>query len=186
MELQIKELVDSIRKDGIDTARAEADSIIADAKTQAENIIAKANAEADSIKERNEKDIEILKENAKMTAEHAKRDALLSFKDSVKAEFETILNNNIKKVVSGDSLAGLIRAAIADEDPSNYEAEIAEVSDGIRSQLAEEVKNGLEIKVSPKVRYGFRLASKDGSGYFDCSNEEIARMLAPFFPEIDL
>ena len=33
---------------------------------------------------------------------------------------------------------------------------------------------------------GFRLAAKDGSGYFDCSDEEIAQMLMPFFRDMRL
>ena len=37
-----------------------------------------------------------------------------------------------------------------------------------------------------KVGAGFRLAAKDGSGYFDCSEEEIARMLMPFFRDMRL
>ena len=36
MELQIQDLVTSIRKEGIDAARAEADTIIAEAKKKAE------------------------------------------------------------------------------------------------------------------------------------------------------
>ena len=33
---------------------------------------------------------------------------------------------------------------------------------------------------------GFRLAAKDGSGYFDCSDQEIAEMLMPFFRDMHL
>ena len=31
---------------------------------------------------------------------------------------------------------------------------------------------------------GFRLCAKDGSGYIDCSDEELAEQLAPFFREL--
>ena len=41
MELQIQDLVSSIRKDGIDAANAEAEAIITEAKKKAEEIIAK-------------------------------------------------------------------------------------------------------------------------------------------------
>jgi V/A-type H+-transporting ATPase subunit E len=36
------------------------------------------------------------------------------------------------------------------------------------------------------VGAGFRLAAKDGSGYFDCSEQEIANMLTPFFRDMRL
>ena len=45
-------------------------------------------------------------------------------------------------------------------------------------------KAGLELRLSKKVRTGFRLCAKDGSGYIDCSDEELAEQLAPFFREL--
>ena len=63
---------------------------------------------------------------------------------------------------------------------------MGQVTDGIRQQLAQELKNGLEIRPSKKVGAGFRLAAKDGSGYFDCSDQEIAEMLMPFFRDMHL
>ena len=64
MELQIQDLVSSIRKDGIDAANAEAEAIIAEAKKKADAIIADAKSEAKSIQEASEKEIGILKESA--------------------------------------------------------------------------------------------------------------------------
>ena len=46
MELQIQDLVTSIRKEGIDAANEQGAEIIADARKQAEAIIAGAKAEA--------------------------------------------------------------------------------------------------------------------------------------------
>jgi len=40
--------------------------------------------------------------------------------------------------------------------------------------------------VSKTVGAGFKLAAKDGSGFFDCSEEEITKMLMPFFRDIRL
>ena len=69
---------------------------------------------------------------------------------------------------------------------SSVYAQISTETDAIRQELAQELKNGLEIRPSKKVGAGFRLAAKDGSGYFDCSDEEIAEMLMPFFRDTRL
>ncbi len=184
MELQIQDLVSSIRKEGIDAANAQAETIIAEAKKKAETIIAQATAEAKSTKESTEREIAILKESAAMNAEQAKRDAALSFKDEIQGEFAKILSADVKKSMSDDSLAKLIQAAVQGEDVSKYTAEVAEVSDALKSKLADEIKNGLEIKPTKNVQAGFRLAAKDGSGYFDCSDEEIMQMLMPYFRDL--
>ena len=68
MELQIQDLVSSIRKDGIEAANAEAEAIISEAKKKADAIIADAKSEAKSIQEASEKEIGILKESAAITA----------------------------------------------------------------------------------------------------------------------
>ena len=185
MELQIQDLVSSIRKDGIDAANAEAEAIISEAKKKAEMIIADAKAEAKNIQETSEKEINILKASAALSAEQAKRDAMLAFKNEVQAEFEKILSAKIKNNLSDAALGRLLQAVVADEDVQNYSVEVAEVSDSLKAELAEEIKNGLEIKPTKSVRAGFRLAARDGSGYFDCSDEEIMQMLMPYFRNLD-
>ena len=186
MELQIQELISSIKKDGVAVAHAEAERIIAEAKEQAAAIVAQAQAEAEQITAKAKGEIDVMKDGAKVSAEHAKRDAMLSFKDAVQAEFEKILAADVSRSVKGETLAKLIKAAMAEEDPADYAAEVAEVSEGLKTELAEEIKKGLEIRLSTGVRTGFRLAAKDGSGYFDCSDEEITEMLMPFFRELTL
>ena len=75
-------------------------------------------------------------------------------------------------------------AALQGEEASAYAAEVASVTDALKSELAGELKAGLELRLSKKVRTGFRLCAKDGSGYIDCSDEELAEQLAPFFREL--
>ena len=185
MELQIQDLVSSIRKEGIDAANLEADSILAEAKKKAEAIIADAKAEAKRTKESSEKEIEILRESAVVSAEQAKRDAMLAFKSEVQAEFEKILSADVQKSLDGAALGKLIRAAVQGEDVSACTAEVAEVTDSLKAELAEEIKNGLTISPTKGVRAGFKLAAKDGSGYFDCSDNEILEMLMPHFRNLD-
>ena len=175
MELQIQDLVSSIRKDGIEAANAEAEAIISEAKKKAETIVADAKAEAKSVQEASEKEIGILKESAAISAEQAKRDAMLAFKTEVQAEFEKILSAKIENNLSDAALGKLIHAVVSDED----------VNDSLKAELAEEIKNGLEIRPTKGVRAGFRLAAKDGSGYFDCSDDEIMQMLMPYFRDLD-
>ena len=184
MEMQINELVSAIKKEGVDAAQAEADRIIAEANDKAAAIISKAQNEADAIVSKAEEKIEILKESAKTTAEHAKRDAMLFFKKSIQTEFERLLEADIQKTVNGEVLAKLIVAAISDDEPAGYTAEVAEVTESLKGELAKKLSDGLEIKLNPNIKTGFKLTAKDGSGYFDCSDEELEKILAPFFPEL--
>ena len=185
MELQIQDLVSSIRKEGLDAANAEAASIVEEAKKKAASIVDNAKAEAQQYKDTAEKEIAILKESAEVGAEQAKRDAVLAFKTEIQGEFERILATDISKQLSGDGLGKLIRAVVSGENVGDYVAEVSEVSEKLKQELATEIKNGLEIRPSKSVQHGFRLASKDSSGYFDCSDDGIMEMLMPYFRNLD-
>ena len=147
---------------------------------------AKAKADADKLRQDANAEIEVFKNSARLSAEQAKRDAVLAFHQEIQKEFEKILAADVCKALDQQTLATLIRAALQGEDVSAYTVEVSQVTDAIRQELAQELKNGLEIRPSKKVGAGFRLAAKDGSGYFDCSDEEIAEMLMPFFRDTRL
>ena len=184
MELQIQDLVSSIRKEGIDAANSEADSILAEARKKADGIIADARTEAKRTKETSEKEIDVLRESAVVSADQAKRDAMLAFKNEVQAEYEKILSAKVRESLSGEALGKLIRAAVEGEDVSAYTAEVAEVNDALKAELAEEIRAGLTIRPTRGINAGFKLAANDGSGYFDCSDDEIMEMLMPYFREL--
>ncbi len=184
MELQIQDLISSIKKEGVDAASAKAAEIIDAANKQAAEIVSKAKAEADASLAEAKQTIATLSNGAMENAKQAQRDAVLSFKESIEAEFKKILASEVNKTVKGETLAKLIKAALTDEDPAKYVAEVADVTEGLKSELASEVKNGLELRVSSEVKGGFKLAAADGSSYFDCTDEEIANMLKPFFSDL--
>ena len=183
MEMQIGDLISAIKKDGVEAAQAEAERILADAKQRAAEIVAAAEEQAAHTRAKSESEINVLKESAQVAAEHARRDAMLSFKRSVQAEFEKLLAADVSKALNPAALAKLIDAAIGGEDPARFTAEVKEVTQSLRAELAEKLRGGLELRVNPQVRTGFRLAAKDGSGYFDCSDEAITEMLKPFFSD---
>ena len=184
MELQIQDLVSSIKKEGIDAAQAEAEAILADARKKAEDILADARSQAEAFKTTSEKEINTMRESAILSADQAKRDAVLAFEAEVKREFERLLSADIRKSLTDESLARLIQAALQGEAASDYAAEVAEVTDALKAQLAEEIRQGLEIRPTKGVKAGFKLAAKDGSGYFDCTEEEIRQMLTPYLRTI--
>ena len=111
-------------------------------------------------------------------------EAVLAFRQEIGAELTKLLARDTHKALDDKALAALITAALQGEDTSAYAAEVASVTDALKSELAGELKAGLELRLSKKVRTGFRLCAKDGSGYIDCSDEELAEQLAPFFREL--
>lgn len=186
MELQIQDLVTSIRKEGLEKAQAEAARIIAEAQAKADEIVCQAKAEAKAVLESAEKEISILRQSAVVTAQQAQRDAALSFKKEIQAVVGSLLQKEVSKQMDGEALGVLIKAAVASEDLSKLAVEVSKVSQALEGQLAQEIRDGLEIRPVKDINAGFRISAKDGSGYFDCTDEEVAMMLAPFVGEMSL
>ncbi len=174
MEIQIDDLVQSIKRDGIEQARKEADAIIVTAKAQANDIIAASKAEAERNLENARREIE----SSKALILQAQRDAVLSVRKELGAMLERIMADKVAKELSEASLAKLVIAAIGDDDPAKFSVEIDEAKASIRSTLAKQIEKGLEIH--PAKGVGLKLCCKDGSGFYDFSDEEIASLLKPF------
>ena len=71
MELQIQDLVSSIRKDGIESANKESAAIISEAKKQAAAILAEAESEAKKTRESAQQEIEVYRNSARLDAQQA-------------------------------------------------------------------------------------------------------------------
>ncbi|MCF0237475.1 MAG: V-type ATP synthase subunit E [Sphaerochaetaceae bacterium] len=183
MELQIQDLVESIKKDGIDCANKEKEEILSSARAQAEAIIKEAKEQADKTIADAKKEIEVLSQSAKVGVQQASRDVMLSLRQELDNQFSRILGSNLKAVLKEEALVTLISAVVSDKDISSFKVELKEVSEGIKAQLAKEIKEGLEIIPSKNVTSGFRFVEKDGSGYFDFSDETLSNILKPFLSD---
>jgi len=186
MELQIQGLISSIKKDGIEAANQEATAIVAEANRKAQALLASARAEAEQIRHAAQQEAEMYRSNAVLNAQQAKRDATLAFSRAVQAQFEKILSADVGKALDDNALVTLITAALQGKNAADYTVEVQSVTDALKNGLAQQIREGLEIRPSAKVRTGFKLAASDGSGYFDCSEEELSRMLMPFFRDIHI
>lgn len=186
MELQLQDLIASIRKDGVEAATAESAAIIEAAQKKAAEIVAAAKAEADAERETAERDIEKMRNAAVIAADQARRNAALGFRAEMQKEYQKLLAADVKALLKDEALGKLIKAVLNEEDMSLYTAEVNTVTDALKGELKEAVANGLELKANPDVKGGFRFVSRDGSGYIDCSDEEIAAMLMPFFGELSI
>ena len=82
MDVQLQELIDKIKKDGVATAEAEAAKKIAEAEKKAESIVADAQAKASEIIKNAKAETERMEKASDEAIVQAGRNMLLSFKDS--------------------------------------------------------------------------------------------------------
>ena len=108
MEIQLKELIDQIKKDGVEAAESEAQAILKAANDEAEKIILSAKAEAERILQEAKKENERITKSSEDAIRQAGRNLLISFRESVARELKAIVGENVNAVYSSDAFAGLI------------------------------------------------------------------------------
>jgi len=185
MALQIEDLVASIRKDGVEAAQRDADKIVSAAKAQAQQIVEQAKRDAAQLKADTERELSVRDASARATLAQAGRDVELSLKKALSAQLDRLLE--VEKALSASELASLIASVVKSGvvDTKKEEIQVNEkackaLCQELAASLADELKGGLVVKPVRGVDTGFRIAEKDGSGFYDFSAEEIASLLKPF------
>ena len=186
MDSQLNELIETIKRDGVQTAEKQAEQIVeaaresaqktvADAERRAREIIAAANAERDKVTAAGE---ETLKQSA--------RDLVLSVQARLTEMFKAVITESVQSTLGDQVLEKTILAVVEawtnDSDAALSvilsEADLARLESVLRDRLREYIEKGVEIRASASVKSGFRVEMKDGTVYYDFTAEAIAEALS--------
>ena len=189
MEIQLKELIDQIKKDGVEAAELEAQAILKAANDEAEKIIFSAKAEAERILQNAKKENERMVRSSEDAIRQAGRNLLISFRESVVRELKAIVGENVNVVYSSDAFAELIISIVenwANKPDSEDIAVILNTQDlnkleeTLLAALKEKMLKGITLKANDNFDGGFRIAVNDGSAYYDYSAEAVVDMLSNY------
>ncbi len=189
MDVQLQELIDKIKKDGVTAAEKEAAKIIADANNKSEAIIKDPEAKAEQIKKDAKAETTRMQKASDEAIVQAGRNMLLSFKDSLVQELDGLIQAETAKSLSKDTLAKLVpetvKAWAKNSDASELsvllsEKDLKALEGSLTSALKAEIKKGLEIKPDKTLAAGFRIGVKNGAAFYDYSAESLAEMFAAY------
>ena len=189
MDVQLQELIDKIKKDGVATAEAEAAKTIAEAEKKAESIVADAQAKASEIIKNAKAETERMQKASDEAIVQAGRNMLLSFKDSLVAELDGLIQAETAKAETKDVLAKLIpetvKAWAKNSEASELsvllgEKDLKALESSLTAELKSEISKGLEIKLDKTLTAGFRIGVKNGAAFYDYSAESLAEMFASY------
>ena len=186
MELQLGELIEQIKKDGVEAAEAEAKSIIDSANADAEKIIANAKSEAEKILANAKLENERMVKSSEDAIRQAGRNLLISFRESVARELKAITEESVTAVYSSEALSEIIIQVIVSlaVDPENddiavvlNEKDLAALEELLLAEIKEKMLSGVTLKASENFDGGFRIVLNNGSAYYDYSTDAVVDML---------
>lgn len=189
MEIQLQELIDQIKKDGVNAASAEAESILNSAKAEAEKIISEAQAQADRILINAKAENDRMVKSSEDAIRQAGRNLLISFRESVTRELNAIVGKNVNAVYSSDNFAKLIVNVVhswADKPDAEdisvilNSNDLQKLEDTVLAGLKEKMLEGVTLKANDNFDGGFRIAVKGEGAYYDYSADAVADMLSSY------
>ncbi len=189
MEIQLQELIEQIKKDGVEAAESKAAAILESANAEAEKIVSDAKAEAEKIlleaKENNERLVRVSEDAIRQ----AGRNLLISFRESVTKELDAVVGKNVANVYSSNALSELIVKVVeawsknADSEDisvllNSKDMETLEVS--VLNALKCKMLDGVTLKPNDNFDGGFRIAVNNGTAYYDYSSQAVTEMLSAY------
>ena len=188
MDTQLKELLETIKSEGIAAADAKAAEIVARAEKQAGEIIAKAEANAARLLADAKREIAQHEETSRDVLAQASRDLVLNLKQKIIQLFDSILAEASKDSLSGKGLEDAVAALVNNwtkQGSTSVEvllpkAELDKIEKSLTAKLAAAMKKGVTLKPIAQIDAGFRVGEKDGSAYYDFTSEGIAEILAEY------
>lgn len=189
MEIQLQELIDQIKKDGVQAAEEQASAILESANEEAKKILSDAKREAEAILQKAKQENERLVRVSEDAIRQAGRNVLISFRESVAKELEAVAGEQVTAVYSSEVFVDLIAAAVQ-AWAQNQEAEtiavllskedLAKLEGSLHAALKARMLDGVTLKASDKLDGGFRIAVSDGRVYYDYSTAAVVELLSAY------
>ncbi|MBR3870941.1 MAG: V-type ATP synthase subunit E [Clostridia bacterium] len=187
MEIQLRELIEQIKKDGVQAAEAEAAVVLENAKAQAEKIVADAKAQAEKIVADAKSESERMTKSGEDALRQAGRNVLISFRESVARELMAIVGESVNAVYSSEALAELIANVVENMAGKTGDVEVVLNGEDLKklektllSALKEKMLTGVTLKANDNFDGGFRIAVDNGNVYYDYSAEAVVEMLSNY------
>ncbi|GHV96271.1 V-type ATP synthase subunit E [Spirochaetia bacterium] len=192
MDIQVQELIDKIKKDGIESASEEAARIKREAEAEARQIVESAKKEADDLISRGKQDAERSEKAGIAALEQASRNLVLAFKGEIQTLLDKLIGQQLGTSYGDDVLKAVLpdllkswaaKGAAEGADALALllpEAELAKLQGFFNEKLTAELKKGVELKADRNLGGGFRIANKDGSAYYDFSVDSVAELLSAY------
>ena len=188
MDFQLQELIDKIKKDGIESAAVDASRVKAEAEAEAKRIVEAARREAESVIAKAKADAERAEKAGIAAVEQASRNLVLAFRAEIERLLAAVVVREASAAYGDDALKAAVPEILtswASKGADSLDlllpaATLSRLEAFFKDKLAAELKKGVELKAERGLGAGFRIAAKDGSAYYDFSAAAVAELLSAY------
>lgn len=186
MELQVQELLERIKSEGVEAARAEANRIIGSAEEKAGRIVSEAERSAAELEASAKVRIEAMEKASRLALNQASRDTILALRGKVQLFMSNAILASTSEALSAEYLSKILPEILKEmvKDVSGDiqvllpGKTIASLDSALANRLSLELGKGITFKPFEGLDAGFRIAVDGSSAHYDFSAEAVAQILA--------
>ena len=186
MELQVQELLERIKSEGVDAARTEADRIVSTAEGKAKAILGEAEKNAAGFEAVAKARVEAMEKASRLALVQASRDTILALREKVQSFMRDAIHSTVSDVMDSAFMGKILPElliSMARETQGDLTVllppKTLEALDGaLANRLAKELGRGVQFKPFGGVDAGFRVAVENSAAHYDFSAESVAAILA--------
>jgi V/A-type H+-transporting ATPase subunit E len=186
MVKQVQELIDKIKREGVEAGEKKAQDIEQLAKLQGEKIVKDAQKKAQEIIEQAKGEAKKLEDSAKMSIKQASRDMILSLRKEIVTLLGQIVLKDVHSSLASDALLEIIKELILKSSEASVSSVRIELSlkdkekltEHVLAKLQKEIKKEIVIHSAEDISAGLRISFDKGKSSFDFSDQSLAEYLS--------
>lgn len=186
MDVQLKDLIEKIKVEGVAQAQADAKILLADAQKKADQLLSDAQAKAEALVTQAQAEAARWEASSRDAVKQASRDLLLALEKKILDLFQAATREGVDAALAPalvEKLAlELAKAWVAKGDAGVQVIlsgpDAAKLGESLRASLAKILKGGVEIVPSERFSKGIRVAGTGSALTVDLSAAALADLLA--------
>ncbi len=188
-EESIQGFLETIRKEGLERAEAEAGGILDKARQEAEGILEDARQEAGRKIEEAEERISRLENAFRQSMVSAAATAVRAVRSEVVEMAERLLKDNARQALNPEMMASMIEQILGAWTPGTEgagvevlvsENDLEMLKNALKDSLSESLASGVVLKPVQDINAGFRIGLGEDGVHYDFTDETIAEILAEY------
>ena len=189
MEVQLQELIEKIKNEGVGVAEEKATSIIKEAEEKAASIIKEAESKAEAIVKKAKEEQERFEKASTSSVRQAARNTIIAFRESLIAQLDAIIKvetlNKYDATVLTTLIPEVVMAMIKKEHAEGASVMLSEkdakaLEKSLMKAFKERLETGINVLPDYNIKAGFKWTEKGYSSYCDFTNESVAEALSAY------
>ena len=189
MEVQLQELIEKIKNEGVGVAEEKAASIIKEAEEKAASIIKEAESKAEAIVKKAKEEQERFEKASTSSVRQAARNTIIAFRESLIAQLDAIIKvetlNKYDATVLTTLIPEVVMAMIKKEHVEGASVMLSEkdakaLEKSLMKAFKERLETGINVLPDYNIKAGFKWTEKGYSSYCDFTNESVAEAFSAY------